>query len=152
MRLNKTTLSIVAGATFALAASGARATGPDDAGSSDAVRLYAASDTAPAEPDNSGRNVRDDDGSTLTPTDQSNAPADVALTQKIRKGITSNDAMSVQARNIKIITRSGVVTLRGPVKTMDERTTIESLAKSAGATRIDNQLEIDRDAKSGEEE
>ena len=152
MRFDKTTLSIVAGATFALAASGARATGPEGGGPSDTVRLYAASDTVPAEPDNSGRNVRDDDGGTLTPTDQSNAPADVEITQKIRKGITSNDAMSVQAQNIEIITQSGVVTLRGPVKTMDEKTTIESLAKTAGAKRIDNQLEIDRDTKSGEKE
>ncbi len=42
------------------------------------------------------------------------------------------------------------MTLLGPVKTEQEKTTIESLAKNAGATRIDNQLEIDRDAMSGE--
>jgi len=102
------------------------------------------------QPDNSDRNVRDRDDGTLTPTDQSNAPADIEMTQKIRKGITSNDAMSVQARNIKIITQRGVVTLRGPVKTTQEKAAIETLAKNAGATRIDNQLEIDRDVPSGE--
>lgn len=102
------------------------------------------------EPDNSERNVRDRDDRTLTPMDQSNAPADVEMTQKIRKGITSNDAMSLQARNIKIITQRGVVTLRGPVKTAQEKSAIETLAKNAGATRIDNELEIDRDVPSGE--
>lgn len=116
--------------------------------------VYAEADTntVPAEPDNSGRNVRDQDGKTLTPLDQSNDPADVDLTQKIRSGITSNDTMSVQAQNIKIITQSGVVTLRGPVKTAQEKTTIESLAKHAGATQINNQLEVDRDVTSGEKE
>jgi hyperosmotically inducible protein len=105
---------------------------------------------SPVAPDNSERNVQDQDDRTLTPTDQSNEPADIEMTQKIRKGITSNDAMSMQARNIKIITQGGVVTLRGPVKTTQEKAAIETLAKNAGATRIDNQLEIDRDMPSGE--
>ena len=60
--------------------------------------------------------------------------------------------MSVQAQNVKVIAQNGVVTLRGPVKTEQEKTTIEALAKSAGATRIDNQIEIDRDDTSGEKE
>lgn len=143
-------LSILAGVAFVVAASAH----PVHAGTALAVRTYAEADTnsVPAAPDNSGRNVRDQGEKTLTPLDQSNEPADVELTQKIRKGITSNDAMSVQARNIKIITQSGVVTLRGPVKTQQEKTSIESLAKHAGATRIDNQLEIDRDDPSGDKE
>lgn len=147
MRLTKKTLALVAGASFAWAASA-------HAEASDAGRVPAEVEagSVPAEPDNSGRNVRDRDDRTLVPTDQSNDPADVELTQKIRKGITSHDAMSVQARNIKIITQAGVVTLRGPVETQDEKATIEALAKNAGATRIDNQLEIDRDDTSGEKE
>jgi hyperosmotically inducible periplasmic protein len=143
-------LSILAGAAFVVAASA----DPVHAGTALDVRTYAEADTnsVPAAPDNSGRNVRDQGEETLTPLDQSNEPADVELTQKVRKGITSNEAMSVQARNIKIITQSGVVTLRGPVKTQQEKTSIESLAKTAGAARIDNQLEIDRDEPSGEKE
>jgi osmotically-inducible protein OsmY len=142
-------LSILAGVALALGAYDAQAAQPTLAGVQ-----YAESDTKamPAEPDNSGRNVRDQDDKTLTPTDQSSDPADVDLTQRIRKSITSNDAMSVDARNIKIITQGGVVTLRGPVKTTDEKTQIELLAKNAGAKSIDNQLEIDRDGKSGAKE
>lgn len=102
------------------------------------------------EPDNSERNVRDRDDRTLKPTDQSNAAADIEITTKIRRGITSNDGMSMLARNVKIITQAGVVTLRGPVETAQEKSAIESLARSAGATRIDNQLEIDRNVRSGE--
>ena len=100
---------------------------------------------APYANDNTGNNARDRDGTTLTPDDQSSSATDIALTQKIRKGITSNDAMSTEARNVKVIAQSGVVTLRGVVKTPQEKSTIESLAKSAGASRVDDQLEIARD-------
>jgi len=140
---SKQQLSIAASMVFMLAA-----TASSPAFSADPTGVDGR--TIRGEPDNSERNVRDRDDATLTPTDQSNSAADVAMTQKIRKGITSNDAMSIAARNIKIITQGGVVTLRGPVKTSQEKTAIETLAKNAGATRIDNQLEIDRDAKSGE--
>jgi osmotically-inducible protein OsmY len=45
--------------------------------------------------------------------------------------------------NVKIITVDGVVTLRGPVKSADEKTHIESLAQQAtDVKRVDNQLEI----------
>lgn len=161
MRFKKTKLSVVVAATFAVVACSdgkntdvAPSVGAEGPKQSAAERSYAAADTKPmpAEVDNTGRNVRDRDEKTLTPGDQSNSAPDLDLTQKIRKGITSSDAMSVQARNVKVITQDGVVTLRGPVKTEQEKTTIESLAKSAGATRIDNQLEIDRDVAPGEKE
>lgn len=71
---------------------------------------------------------------------------DIDLSQRIRSGITSVDAMSEQARNVRVISQDGVVTLRGPVESEQEKATIETLARNAGATRIDNQLEIDRDS------
>jgi osmotically-inducible protein OsmY len=48
---------------------------------------------------------------------------------------------------VKVISRDGFVTLRGPVETQQEKVSIEALAKNAGATSVDNQLEIDRDAE-----
>jgi len=139
MRYKKTLNSLVAAATFAAVAC-----------SNDENR-YAANDARmPVEADNTGKNVRDQGDRTLTPGDQSNRAPDVDLTQKIRQGITSDDAMSVQARNVKVITRDGVVTLRGPVETQGEKTSIELLAKNAGATRIDNQLEIDQEVDSSD--
>jgi osmotically-inducible protein OsmY len=44
---------------------------------------------------------------------------------------------------VKVISRDGFVTLRGPVESAQEKATIELLAKNAGAAGIDNQLEID---------
>jgi hypothetical protein len=140
MRSRRTQISVIVAATLAAV------------GCTDDERDYAALNrdemrgAVPPEADNTGRNVRDREGHALTPLDQSNSSQDVELTQKIRSGITADGAMSVQARNVKVISRDGFVTLRGPVETQQEKASIEALAKSAGATRVDNQLEIDRDA------
>jgi osmotically-inducible protein OsmY len=101
--------------------------------------------TPPAQtaPDNTGRNVRDRGGATLTPGDQSETEADRTLTQRIRQAVVADDALSMTAKNIKIITVDGVVTLRGPVKTLAEKSTIEATAQQiAGAEKVDSQLEL----------
>jgi hyperosmotically inducible periplasmic protein len=93
--------------------------------------------------DNSGKNVRDRQGSTMTSGDQSNAKSDVAITQAIRKAVMADKGLSTNAHNVKIITTNGVVTLRGPVKSAAEKTTIGAKAEQAvGVKSVDNQLEI----------
>jgi osmotically-inducible protein OsmY len=93
--------------------------------------------------DNSGKNVRDRQDVTVTPGDQSNAKSDVAITQAIRKAVVADKALSVNARNVKIITTNGMVTLRGPVGSAAEKDTIGAKAQQvAGVKRVDNQLEI----------
>ncbi len=99
--------------------------------------------SAAVEPDNSGRNVRDRNEGTRTAGDQSENEADRAITQNIRKAITTDDSLSTNAKNVKIITNDGTVTLRGPVKNEKEKADIEAKAKkAAGVKRVDNQLEI----------
>jgi hyperosmotically inducible protein len=96
-------------------------------------------------PDNTGRNVRDRGGDTVTPGDQSNDKGDLHLTQQIRKEIMADRSLSTNAKNVKIITANGVVTLRGPVNTPQEKATIEAKVQSiAGANNVDSQLEIVR--------
>jgi hyperosmotically inducible periplasmic protein len=95
------------------------------------------------EPDNSGRNVRDRSEDTKTPGDQSENEADRTITQNIRQAITADDSFSTNAKNVKIITNDGTVTLRGPVKSEKEKAEIEAKAKQVvGVKRVDNQLEI----------
>lgn len=93
--------------------------------------------------DNTGKNVRDRDSSAITPIDQSETEADRTITQKIRKTVVADDSLSTNAKNIKIITIKGVVTLRGPVANQQE---IDSIIRKAsdvqGIVRVDNQLEI----------
>jgi hyperosmotically inducible protein len=94
-------------------------------------------------PDNTGRNVRDRSGDTLTPGDQSESQADRALTQQIRKAVVADKSLSTMAKNIKIIADNGIVTLRGPVKNSHEKERIETKAQQiAGVNNIDNQLEV----------
>lgn len=93
--------------------------------------------------DNSAKNERDRDGTTLTPGDQSNTEADRAITQKIRRSIVEEKALSTTAKNIKIITIDGSVTLRGPVNNETEKKEIGDIAtKIAAPGNVDNQLEI----------
>jgi osmotically-inducible protein OsmY len=99
---------------------------------------------ASADADNTKRNARDADGGTLTPLDQGESEADRTITQQIRKAVVGHDQLSINAKNVKIITQNGVVTLRGPVKSSEERATIASVAQNTGGVkRVDNQLEIE---------
>jgi hyperosmotically inducible periplasmic protein len=94
-------------------------------------------------PDNTGKNERDRGGETKTPGDQAENEADRTITQNIRQAITSDDSLSTNAQNVKIISNNGNVTLRGPVKSAKEKQDIESKAKQvAGVKRVDNQLEV----------
>ena len=79
----------------------------------------------------------------MTAGTQSNSKADLALTRDIRQGVAKNKTMSTYARNIKIISRDGAVTLRGPVKSVEEKVLIGGIAdKIAGAGKVENLLEI----------
>lgn len=95
-----------------------------------------------AQPDNTKVNERDRND-TLTPMDQHNNQTDLKITQQIRQAVMADDSLSFTAKNVKIVTQNGKVTLRGPVKTVEERNAIEAAArKIAGATQVDNQIEV----------
>ena len=95
------------------------------------------------QPDNSRQNKRDRSGETLTSGDQSNNAQDIKLSAAVRRAIVKDRSLTTTAKNVKIITAGGTVTLRGPVNSPDEKTKIEQLATSAaGGAKIDNQLEI----------
>jgi osmotically-inducible protein OsmY len=93
--------------------------------------------------DNTRRNARDRDGGALTPGDQGESDSDRAITMAIRRMVVADDDLTVTAKNVKIITRDAVVTLRGPVRSDAERATIERHARAAaGVKEVDNQLEV----------
>lgn len=94
-------------------------------------------------PDNTDVNVRDRRGETLTPGDQSESVVDRSLTQRIRQAIMADESLSTTAKDVKIITINGVVTLRGPVHSLQEKGSIAATAQHiAGTNNVDNQLEI----------
>ena len=101
------------------------------------------SQTAAVAADNSGTNVRDRDDATKTSGDQAENEADRTISQNIRQAVVADDSVSTNGKNVKIITADGVVTLRGPVKSENEKTNIGAKAQQvAGVKSVDNQLEI----------
>lgn len=80
---------------------------------------------------------------TKTPLDQSNRPEDLKITQAIRKAVIADDALSLNAKNVRIITADGKVTLVGKVNSAEENAKIVAYAKeSAGTAQVVNQMEV----------
>ncbi len=93
--------------------------------------------------DNSARNARDRSGDTQTSGDQSNNSGDIKISAAIRRAVMKDDSLSTTAKNVKIITEGGMVTLRGPVLEAKEKTRIDKLARDAApGAKIDDQLEV----------
>jgi hyperosmotically inducible periplasmic protein len=92
---------------------------------------------------NTATNERDRSGETKTSGDQSNTSGDLRITQAIRRGLMKDNNLSSDAKNIKVITANGQVTLRGPVNDAQEKTKVEQIAKSAaGGVQIVDQLDV----------
>jgi hyperosmotically inducible periplasmic protein len=108
-----------------------------------AVSLAAIAADDKTKPDNTATNERDRSGETQTSGDQSNSSADLKITQAIRQALMKDGELSMTAKNIKIITDNGQVTLRGPVKNAQEKAKIDQLARSAaGGAKIVDQLDV----------
>ena len=91
----------------------------------------------------SAQNKPDKNGDSLTPTKHSEATSHIDLVARIRREINKDDALSITARYIKIITINRRVMLRGPVPTEQEKLEIEARAAAiAGSTNVDDQLEV----------
>jgi hyperosmotically inducible periplasmic protein len=102
-----------------------------------------ASDDEQTKADNTATNERDRSGETQTSGDQSNNSADLKITQAIRQALMKDGDLSTTAKNIKVITENGQVTLRGPVKNVQEKARVNQLAKSAaGGAHIVDQLDV----------
>jgi hyperosmotically inducible protein len=97
-------------------------------------------ETQQTAPDNTKKNK---DQTSPTADQQKMNPADRAITQKIRKAIHEDNSLSNYAHNIKIITQDGKVTLRGPVRSEEEKNNLQAKAAAvAGQDNVTNQLEI----------
>jgi hyperosmotically inducible protein len=94
-------------------------------------------------PGNSKTNQGDQDKASPTSEQQRMNRADRDFTKKTRAAILNDKSLSTNARNIKIITQGGKVTLKGPVRSDEEKAAIESKAtESVGVGNVTNQLEV----------
>jgi hypothetical protein len=93
----------------------------------------------PADPDNTKMNKQEG----VTADDQSMNSQDTELARKIRASVMKDKSLSTYAHNVKIIVQSGKVTLKGPVRSDMERTTVEKKATDVvGATNVTNELTV----------
>ena len=93
--------------------------------------------------DNTVNNKADHSGAEATSEEQGNGKSDVQLTASIRHSIVADNSLSTYAHNVKIVVQNGVVTLKGPVRTNDEKTAIEAKAAAVvGPEHVVDQMEI----------
>ncbi len=93
--------------------------------------------------DNTGINKRDQSQSEQTADQQGQSKADIDLTQQIRRSIVNDKSLSVDARNVKIITINGFVTLKGPVASEQEKRAVEQKAvRLAGTDKVKSELDV----------
>jgi len=97
---------------------------------------------APA-PDNTKANAREHQTGQLSADQQNNGASDVNKTRDVRKAIIADKSLSTYAHNVKIITQNGTVTLKGPVRSSEEKSAVElKAAEVVGASHVVNQLSI----------
>jgi hyperosmotically inducible periplasmic protein len=100
------------------------------------------SQTPPAA-DNTKTNERDRSGNEPTADQQKDTRSDRDITQQIRRSIVNDKSLSTYAHNVKVITQHGQVTLKGPVRSEDEKKAIEAkAAEVAGENKVSSELNV----------
>ncbi len=94
-------------------------------------------------PDNTKVNERDRSQNEPTADQQKNNRSDRDITQQIRQSIMNDKSLSTYAHNVKIVTQGGQVTLKGPVRSEDDKKAIEAKATEvAGDGKVTSELNI----------
>ena len=94
-------------------------------------------------PDNTKVNTRDRAKGAVTADQQKENASDRDLSQKIRRSLMADKSLSTYAHNVKVVAQGGQVTLKGPVRTDDEKRNVEAKAvEVAGAGHVINQMSV----------
>jgi hyperosmotically inducible protein len=95
------------------------------------------------QPDNTKSNKQDNAAGAVTADQQKNNRSDREVTKEIRSAVVKDKSLSTYAHNIKIITQNGEVTLKGPVRSDDEKKAIVAEAEQvAGPGKVNDQLSV----------
>ncbi len=93
--------------------------------------------------DNTKMNQGDQNVGAVTADHAKQNVSDRELMSQIRKSVMRDRDLSTYAHNIKIVAQNGIVTLKGPVKTSDEKKTVLSEAVVvAGADNVKDQITV----------
>jgi len=95
------------------------------------------------QPDNTKVNKQDRATGAVTADQQKMNQPDRKITQEIRKSVMADKSLSTYAHNVKIVTQNGTVTLKGPVRSEDEKKAIVAKATEvAGAGKVTDELTV----------
>lgn len=110
---------------------------------SSACGLFALVGCAQPAPDNTAVNARDRAEGAVTADQQKENATDRDLAQKIRQALMDDASLSTYAQNVKVVSQGGQVTLKGPVRSEEEKQSIEAKANAiAGSARVINEITI----------
>jgi osmotically-inducible protein OsmY len=105
--------------------------------------LLSAQEPASPAADNTKMNDRDRSPNQPTADQQKEARPDRDITKQIRQSLVKDSSLSTYAHNVKVITQGGMVTLKGPVRSDDEKKAVEAKAvEVAGEGKVNNQLDV----------
>jgi osmotically-inducible protein OsmY len=107
------------------------------------VAITASSGAAQTAADNTKVNTRDRAKGAVTADQQRENGSDRQLTQRIRQALVKDKTLSTYAHNVKIVAQAGQVTLKGPVRSDDEKRAVEAKATEvAGPGRVTNEISV----------
>jgi hyperosmotically inducible protein len=105
--------------------------------------IFASFANAQSAPDNTRVNKGDQSAAAVDAGTQSNASGDIDITKRIRRSVMADKSLSTYAHNVKIVTVNGGVTLKGVVRSDQERDTVAMKAAAvAGQDKVTNQLTV----------
>jgi len=100
------------------------------------------SNQPPTPSDNTKLNQQDRNSDRVTADQQNENASDLSITREIRKELTDDKSLSAYAHNVKIITQNGTVTLKGPVRTEEEKRMVEAKAASVSGKAVNSELSV----------
>ena len=106
--------------------------------------LWAQQDSSSqAPPDNTKVNQRDRNQTESTADQQKENTSDRELAQQIRRALVKDKSLSSSAHNVKVIAQGGIVTLKGPVKSEEEKQAVEAkAAQIAGSDKVTSEIQV----------
>jgi osmotically-inducible protein OsmY len=106
--------------------------------------MTAQTDSSTTQSDNTKVNKRDRAAGAVTADQQKMNQPDRKITQEIRKAVMADKSLSTYAHNVKIVTENGAVTLKGPVRSEDEKKTIMAKATEvAGSGKVTDEMTVE---------
>lgn len=108
-----------------------------------AAPIAANAQDKPTTPDNTKVNKRDRQAGAVTADQQKENTGDRELSANIRRALMEDKDLSTYAHNVKIVAENGIVTLKGPVRSQEEKKAVEAKATEvAGAGKVKNMISV----------